>query len=582
ADFFQGGETLVSNRISYYESLYPNQADDPYWTNYLFTSPVSGVPVGGAVSTWVGKVATNPFALSPGLLPGSYVYSSIYRIAANAQSNNSPTGLTTAVWQDVALEYLPVFNFAIFYNGTLEFSDTAPLIVNGPVHGNTNIDVGTTSFSHLTFNGFVTAGGIITNPSAIGISQTNWVATNTTFNGLPVPGYATGQPSITLPIGTNSLDPNSVREIINPPIPGESVTNPIAAQRYYNKADLIIVITNAVVGTNLITNSISALTTNAVTVYVNNSMFDSSPLIFAVTNGLTGGTNNGIDDGAAWANWSEVGFTNWLSFTNEFFDQRQQSSNHVVQIDVGKLGVWIGTSIDGCTNAYLTSKWNRTTPFNGIVYIQDLRITNTNWMNCVRLVDGKNITNGLYQTGLTLATQNPLYIMGNYNCPTLTNVLSTNTIGCRPCSVICDALTILSPDWTNQGINNYDAISMNSFTTRPAADDTVNTAIIAGNVPTTDTTATGFSGGVHNLPRMLEDWTGNNLWLNTSIICLYPSVQASQQFQLPGNYYDPPTRHISFDLNFLNPATLPPGTPMQTFVERLDRLTPSPSANPSQ
>ena len=258
----------------------------------------------------------------------------------------------------------------------------------------------------------------------------------------------------------------------------------------------------------------------------------------------------------------------------------------MVQIDVGKLGnLGWAPATNGCTNIYLTSKWNTATPFNGIIYVQDLRNisspTNT-WMNCVRLVDGKSITNGLYQTGLTLATQNPLYIMGNYNCPTSTNVSSTNTIGCRPCSVICDALTILSPNWTNTGINNYDAISANTFTTRPAANDTVNTAIIAGNVPTTDTTATGFSGGVHNLPRMLEDWSGNNLWLNTSMICLYPSAQANQQFFPPGNYYDPPTRHFSFDLNFLNPATLPPGTPLQTFVERLDRLTPSPTADPSQ
>jgi hypothetical protein len=569
ADFLQGGETLVSNHLAYYQTLYPNYGDDPYWANYLFTSPATGTP-----GTWVGKVVTNQYQLSAGLLPGSYVYSSVYRIAANAQSNNSPTGLTAAVWQDVALEYLPVFSFAIFYNGTLEFSDVAPMTVNGPVHGNTNINVGCTSSGSLAFNSFVTSSGIITNPPAMGISQSSWVASRTTYNGAPSPGFATGQPVVTLPLGVDSLDPNAAREIINPPPPGESATNPISAQRYYNKADMVIIITSASLGTNLITNTTSVLTTNAVFVSIKNSMYDPSPLLYAVTNGVLG-TINGINYTAQWTSWTNVGVNQWLSLANTFFDQRQDSSNHVVQIDVGKLGTWIGNVTNGCTNVYLTAKWNVTTPFNGIIYVQDLRTTNFSWMNCVRLVNGQDITNGLYQTGLTVATQNPLYITGLYNCPSpSTNIGSTNTTGCRPCSVVCDALTILSPGWSDAAhANGTSPIST-------ASSDTVNTAIITGNVVTTDTTATGYSGGVHNLPRLLESWTGDNLWLNTSMICLYPSVQASAQFQAPAIYYFPPTRHFSFDLNFLNPAMLPPGTPMQTFVERIRRTTPSPAANP--
>jgi hypothetical protein len=136
-------------------------------------------------------------------------------------------------------------------------------------------------------------------------------------------------------------------------------------------------------------------------------------------------------------------------------------------------------------------------------------------------------------------------------------------------------LTILSPNWN-------DSLSSNSYSSRVAANDTVNAAIVSGNVPTTDTTATGFSGGVQNFPRLLEDWSESSLWLNTSIVCLFPSAQATAQFQMPGNYYEPPTRHFSFDPNLMNPATLPPGTPMQTFVERISRSTPRPTADPSQ
>ncbi len=579
ADFLSGGETLVSNRIGYYESLYPNAGDDPSWTNYIFTSPVGGAP-----GVWVGPVATNTPGL-PGVPFGSSVINWTYRIAANAQSNNSPTGLTTAVWQDVALNYLPlpVFSYAFFYNGAMEFSDCPTMTVNGPVFCNSNINVGSISTSTLTFNSFVATSGIITNPPAGGIAQSSWVASHVVFTGTPLPGYDTGEPTIALLGGFTNIDTTSPREIINPPVPGESATNPIAAQRYYNKADMIIIITNAYVpsSTNLVllTDSNSVRLTNAVFITIKSSMFDTGNT-YAVTNGVLGVTN-GINYTAEWNNWVFDGFTNWLSLTNTFFDLRQSTYQHVVQIDVGKLGTWIGNS-NGVTNTLLTGKWNATTPFNGIIYIQDNRTTNATWQNCVRLVNGQNVTNGLYKTGLTVATQNPLYIMGLYNCPGVNNVASTNTIGCRPCSVVCDALTILSPAWQTGGYDRY-AISTGSYTSRTASSsDTVNTAIIAGNVPTADTTATGFSGGVNNLTRLLEDWGSSDLWLNSSIICLYTSAQATAQFQLPSHYYAAPTRHFSFDLNFLNVNSLPPGTPVQTLVERLDRLAPSPTNNPAQ
>src|SRR5579863_1830985 len=153
--------------------------------------------------------------------------------------------------------------------------------------------------------------------------------------------------------------------------------------------------------------------------------------------------------------------------------------------------------------------------------------------------------------------------MGLYNCPGLTNVSATNTIGCRPCSVICDALTILSQNWQSGGTGTgYDSTNYSaaSYTLRPAsANDTVNTAIMTGNVLTTDTSATGFSGGVHNLTRLLEDWGSSALWLNSSIICLYTSAQATAQFQMPTHYYAAPTRHFSFDLNYQTSTGLPPG-----------------------
>jgi hypothetical protein len=567
-DFANGGEVTLSNNLSLYRTgMLPNTNETSYWTNFLFSDGN-----GNNNATYVVRTTTAPnpqYVTLEQQYPGLSAFASTYRILSNARYTYDGYNITGVVQQDLQMAEIPVFQFAIFYNTTLEFSDCAPMVVKGRVHCNTNINVGCTSSGSLAFNYFVDCSGIITNPPAGGISQASWVAANTTYTGTPSPGYGTGEPVLTLPIGTNGTDPNAIREIINPAPPLESQTNPISSQRFYNKADMVIIITNVQVGATWVTNTTSVMTTNGVLVLIKNSMYDISPTPFMVTNGITTGTSNGINYAVAWSNWVAYGFTNWLSLSNTFYDQRQSANQHVVQIDVGKLGTWIGTN-GGCTNIYLNGKWTTTTPFNGIIYIQDNRTATNGWQNCVRLVDGQNVTNGLYVSGLTVATQNPVYILGLYNCPGAANVAATNTVGCRPCSVICDALTILSPNWATF---NYDLISggpnfPGSFTSRNAADDTVNTAIITGNVLTTDTTAMGFSGGVHNLTRFLENWSGHNMWLNTSIICLYTSVQANVQFQMPGAYYNPPTRKYSFDLNYTTSTGLPPGTPL---IDRMIR-----------
>ncbi len=568
-DFANGGETSLSNNLSTYRTTLPTSSENSFWTNFLFSD---GNGTSNAI--FISRTTTTPnppYVMLEQQYPGLSAFAATYRILSNADYTNNNYNITGAVQQDVQMAEIPVFQFAVFYNTLLEFSDCATMTVNGRVHCNTNINVGCTSSATLTFNYFVDCTGYITNPGAGGVSQGTWVASHLTYGGTPSPGYGTGEPVLTLPVGTNSTDPNSVRQIIIPPPAGESPTNAISPQRFYNKADMIIVVTNAFApsGTNmvLVTGTNAVMYTNAVFVTIKSTMYDTGNT-YAVTNGVTGLTN-GINFSQEFAVWATDGFTNWLSLSNSFYDQRQSAYQHVVQIDVGKLGSWIGNS-GGTTNSLLTGKWNATTPFNGIIYVQDNRTTNATWQNCVRLVNGQNISNGLYTYGLTVATQNPLYILGLYNCPGSTNVSATNTIGCRPCSVICDALTILSPAWQTGGYDNY-SVSTGSYTSRPAsANDTVNTAIMTGNVLTTDTTATGFSGGVHNLTRLLEDWGSSDLWLNSSIICLYTSAQATAQFQMPLHYYAAPTRHFSFDLNYQTSTGLPPGTPLIDRMIRAD------------
>src|SRR6185295_16533122 len=96
---------------------------------------------------------------------------------------------------------------------------------------------------------------------------------------------------------------------------------------------------------------------------------------------------------------------------------------------------------------------------------------------------------------------------------------------------------------------------------RVASDTTVNAAFLAGIV---QTTSGNYSGGVENFPRFLEDWSGKTFTYNGSMVVMCNSRLAVGQWQGTGSsigIYNPPNRNWAFDLNFRNPAKLPPGTP---------------------
>jgi hypothetical protein len=170
-----------------------------------------------------------------------------------------------------------------------------------------------------------------------------------------------------------------------------------------------------------------------------------------------------------------------------------------------------------------------------------------------------------------VATPDPLYILGNYNLLNSADADTTNTANTVPASVVSDSLTILSSQW-----DDAKSLSNNYGSRNHPADITINAAILTGVVYSTGTGSTTFSGGVHNLPRLLENWTGYTVTLNTSIVNLYNSVYATNQFVLPGTYYNAPNRGFSFDNNFLNPAKQPPGTPILGVLQRFKWATPPP------
>jgi hypothetical protein len=68
---------------------------------------------------------------------------------------------------------------------------------------------------------------------------------------------------------------------------------------------------------------------------------------------------------------------------------------------------------------------------------------------------------------------------------------------------------------------------------------------------------------------LLEDWSnGPTLCYNGSIVVMFPSIYATNYWQLTGVYYNAPKRMWGFDANFTQQPKLPPLTPQAKAVIR--------------
>jgi hypothetical protein len=544
ADFTSGSLAYVTNNLNTYRSSVPNTGENSYWQNFQFSDGQ-----GNNDKTYVFATSAGGWGALQSQYAGLNGWTNTYRIVSNVSLTNSPFRIVNAVQQDVQLTAVPLFQFAIFYNGLLEFTWAAPLTVNGRTHANTNIFVG--SIAPLVFNSPVTTVGTLTSPDWFGKSSGQYSST-VTYNGNP--GYSTNSQSLTLPIGTANT-PSSVHEIINMPPSGGDTNSALSQARYYNKAELTLLVSNSTVALRVETSSSDA---SPQVITANYSPTNNSPTNFAQ---LT----------------SRLPF---VSVTNSFTDQREGKTASVTQVDVGVLKTWIAT------NSTVNSKFPNangvySSGYPNILYVSDNRPNSTTNVYAVRLVNGSVIPTNMAPsgdaTGFTVATPNPLYVEGNYNCPNSAALGTTNTAQTFPASLVSDALTILSANW----LDSESSLNLSSSSKNKAVSTTVNAAIITGNVTSTGSDVNSFSGGVQNLPRLLEDWGNGSasvvLTLNTSLVNLYNSTRVTSQFQQPGVYYYAPTRKISFDQNFMDPNKTPPGTPFLGLILRSKWTIPPPN-----
>lgn len=230
--------------------------------------------------------------------------------------------------------------------------------------------------------------------------------------------------------------------------------------------------------------------------------------------------------------------------------------------------------------------------------IDNLHPTNHKYFRgAVRVFNGENlqVAGGLSKLSMTLgisvATENMVYIWGNYNTSgingqpgggsTLNDPTQTYFYlgGQVPASIVSDAFFPLSKTW----FDAESSISPDDLNKRIAdlnlpnvgAETSVRVAIIAGNnlsalsgtpdAGNSSADESKLNGGMHNFPRFLENWTGRWNFVG-SLIPLYHSTQAMGQYNANSVIYGAPTRNWAFDSTFTDPERLPPSTPMFQYI----------------
>ena len=185
--------------------------------------------------------------------------------------------------------------------------------------------------------------------------------------------------------------------------------------------------------------------------------------------------------------------------------------------------------------------------------------------------------------GVTIASENMLYIWGNYNTTGI-NAAPASGVSCLndtsaacyytgdqvPASIVCDAFFPLSKTW----FDSITAMYPDNQNNRPADrtlpllgsvtyETAVRAGIIAGNnlsalsagssgpdagnySSNSDDNESRLNGGMHNFPRFLEDWNSQRFNLVGSLIPLYRSTQALGQYNANSSIYGAPYTRLGF------------------------------------
>jgi hypothetical protein len=220
-----------------------------------------------------------------------------------------------------------------------------------------------------------------------------------------------------------------------------------------------------------------------------------------------------------------------------------------------------------------------------VIFRRGLRLVNGTLGNLPPVTAAQATTcSGGTAGGFTVVSENPIYVLGDYNA-SVANGYNDVSGKCHvPAAVMGDAVTLLSNNWAPGAQSGHTSGDYNSFlypaasacNNRCATTTYYRMAVMGGKTnsfpePSWGKKDTGTDGGVQNFLRYLEDWSNIPLYYLGSLTSFYMARQGAGIFkdQFNSTVYKPPVRNFTFDVDFQSISKLPPGTPRFTDVNAL-------------
>jgi hypothetical protein len=175
----------------------------------------------------------------------------------------------------------------------------------------------------------------------------------------------------------------------------------------------------------------------------------------------------------------------------------------------------------------------------------------------IRIHNGQNLRPVVLPKGLTIATNLPAYILGDYN--TSSDVSSAGAANWVPALVAADFVSELSNNWDDTR-SFWQHTNANAYVARPATNTTFNTSILAGYVVrATNGGGSDSADGINTFTRYNEAWDGITHYVNGSLVVGFSSVYF--KWSNDTGSYGAPNRNWKYDPHLLSVNRQPPGTP---------------------
>lgn len=480
------------------------------------------------VTTYIEEAEGNPITTT---IPPGERYQNLnvmeYRYSVFSYATGAQDQLESILQLKFKNRLVPLFQFAVFYDKDLEIAPGADMNLSGPIH--TNGDLYLNAEGKLNIYGQVTSAGDIYRGRK---NNSNCNDSVSVIAPVTLKAMLNGCSKRTKMQDFSAWKGMIESNVEKLTVPSPDILNPVPQSNYFSLADLRL---------QLKLNSSNKP----------NTSFSKSGVVVLNSDGT-------INSGQTTKLNSCTGSISNLPIgsTTSFYNNREKKNIRMFEIDLSALfNCLYTTNWLGDTSKSLSDDAKGGLVFNFSFDGVDAGKSANNY--------GVRIKNGSFLgstksgapsiKGLTIVTNQAIYLLGNYNVTTK-----------KPAAIMADSFNILSNAWND---------SKSSWDQRIASNTTINTAILSGTDSTGGIEGTGgqgggYNGGLENYPRLHEQWSGKTLTYKGSFVSLNTPQHVNGTWVYGSPQYNAPIRVWDYDTDFNDGDNLPPLSPRFVYLRQ--------------